>query len=71
MVGWARRCEVVKRLGGTGGSVSEGGIARRRVVDVPSETIASPGVERDTIEAGLSPVNGATIHSVDHVKSTH
>ena len=32
---------------------------KRKVVDVPSESKASPGAERETTVAGLSPVNGA------------
>src|SRR5882762_445453 len=59
VVGWASRWEVVKRLGG----ISAGGIASRKVVDVPKERIASPGVDRATIVAGLSPVNDATMQS--------
>ena len=35
----------------------------KRVVDVPKERMASPGLERETIDDGLSPVNGATIQS--------
>lgn len=35
------------------------------MVEVPSDIIASPDVERAITLAGLSPVNGATIHSVD------
>jgi len=34
-----------------------------KVVDVPSDKIASPGLDRETIEDGLSPVNGATMQS--------
>lgn len=41
-----------------------GGIERRNVVDVPSDNNASPGPESATTEAGLSPVKGATTHSV-------
>ena len=36
----------------------------RRVVDVPRESIISPGDERETIVPELSPVNGETMHSV-------
>lgn len=36
---------------------------RRKVVDVPSESRASPGAERETTVAELSPVNGATIQA--------
>ena len=50
---------MVKRFG----AVSAGGIESRRVVDVPSERMASPGVERATTVAGLSPVKGAIWHS--------
>lgn len=47
-----------------GGMVSEGGgIETSRVVDVPSERIASPGEESVTIVDGLSPVKGATTQS--------
>ena len=49
----------MKRAGG----VSEGDIARRKVVDVPSESTASPGVDSATIVAGLSPVKEATRQS--------
>ena len=41
----------------------EASIDKRKVVDVPSESSASPGAERETTVAGLSPVNGATIHA--------
>jgi hypothetical protein len=61
-VGWARRWDVVRRAGG----VEDGGMARRSVVDVPRERIASPGLESETIDAGLSPVKGATPQSVIH-----
>jgi len=59
-VGCARRWEVINRLG----SVSDGGLERRNVVEVPRERIASPGLERETRVAGLSPVNGPIIHSI-------
>lgn len=36
----------------------------RKVVEVPSDSIASPGVERAIAVAGLSPVKGAIRHSV-------
>ena len=36
----------------------------RKVVEVPSDIIPSPGLERATTLAGLSPVKGATRHSV-------
>lgn len=42
----------------------EGGISRRKVVEVPRESMASPDAEKDAIVAGLSPVNGAIWHSV-------
>lgn len=42
----------------------DGGMESMKVVEVPSDIIASPGVERAITLAGLSPVNGATIHSV-------
>lgn len=45
------------------GGVLEGDIARRKVVDVPSESTASPGVDSATIVAGLSPVKEATRQS--------
>lgn len=54
---------MVNRLGG----VSAGGMESKNVVDVPSESNASPGAERETTVAGLSPVNGATIQSVFYV----
>ena len=54
----------MKRAGGA----SAGGIARRNVVEVPNESTASPGVERATIVAGLSPVKGATMHSENRRK---
>ena len=49
----------MKRFGGS----DVGGMLRRRVVDVPSERMASPGDESATTVAGLSPVNGAMRHS--------
>ena len=49
----------MKRLGG----VSDPGMEKRKVVEVPSERTASPGLESDITVAGLSPVKGATIHS--------
>lgn len=49
----------MKRLGG----VPVGGIESNRVVDVPSERMASPGADRATTVAGLSPVNGAITHA--------
>lgn len=45
------------------GGVSDGGMERRNVVDVPRERSASPGAETATTVAGLSPVNGATTQS--------
>ena len=46
------------------GTVSEGGgMDTSKVVDVPSERIASPGEDNVTIVDGLSPVNGATMQS--------
>jgi len=45
------------------GGVSAGGIERRKVVDVPSDRITSPWAERAITDAGLSPVNGAILHS--------
>lgn len=49
----------MKRAGG----VSAGGMLNRRVVLVPRDSNASPGDERATIVAELSPVNGAIMHS--------
>lgn len=49
----------MNRLGGS----SFGGIERRKVVEVPSDSTASPGPESATTDAGLSPVKGATTHS--------
>jgi len=51
----------VKRFGGS----SEGGMDRRKVVDVPNDNNASPGADNATTVAGLSPVNGTTIHSTN------
>jgi hypothetical protein len=45
------------------GGVLEGGVDKRKVVDVPSESRASPGAERATTVAELSPVNGVTTQS--------
>lgn len=59
VVGCASMCELVVHSGGS----AEGGIDTRRVVEVPSDRMASPGEESDTIEDGLSPVNGATMQS--------
>jgi len=56
-VGCARRCEVVTRFGG----VSEAGMERSRVVEVPRERTASPGAANEITVAGLSPVKGATL----------
>lgn len=36
---------------------------KRKVVEVPSESRASPGAEREITVAGLSPVNGAIIQA--------
>ena len=44
----------------------DGGMENRKVVEVPSDIIASPGVERAIALAGLSPVKGATRHSVSN-----
>ena len=55
VVGCESRWEEVKRFGG----VSVGGMLRRRVVEVPSDRMASPGDESATTVAGLSPVKGA------------
>lgn len=46
------------------GGFVDGGIESKKVVDVPSDIIASLGVERAITLAGLSPVKGAMIHSV-------
>lgn len=51
---------MINRLGG----VSDGGLERRKVVEVPRERMASPGLEKETRVAGLSPVNAPIIHSV-------
>jgi len=45
------------------GALIDGGIDKRKVVEVPRDNRASPGADRDTTVAGLSPVNGATIQS--------
>jgi hypothetical protein len=50
---------VVVQLGGS----LEGGIETKRVVEVPKESIASPGDESITMEEGLSPVKGVTMQS--------
>lgn len=49
----------MKRAGG----VLAGDVASRRVVDVPSERTASPGVDSATIVDGLSPVKEVTRQS--------
>lgn len=54
----------MNRLGGT----LEGGVESRNVVEVPNDRRASPGAERDMTVAGLSPVNGAIMHSGWDVK---
>ena len=54
---------MVNRLG----NISDGRTEIRKVVEVPRERIASPGPERETRVAGLSPVNGPTTHSVCHL----
>ena len=41
--------------------VSETGMERSRVVEVPRERTASPGAASEITVAGLSPVNGATL----------
>lgn len=41
----------------------EAGMDKRKVVDVPSESRASPGAEKETMVAGLSPVNGAIVQA--------
>lgn len=47
-----------------GSTVAEGGgMDTSNVVDVPRERMASPGEDKVTMVDGLSPVNGATIHS--------
>lgn len=58
-MGCERRCDVVNLLGG----MEEGGMESRKVVEVPRERMASPGTDRATTVAGLSPVNGAIMHS--------
>lgn len=42
----------------------DGGMESRKVVEVPSDIIPSPGAERAITLAGLSPVKGAIRHSV-------
>lgn len=54
-----RRCDVMNRFGG----VDADGIASRRVVEVPSDNMASPGVKSPATVVELSSVNGATIQS--------
>ena len=51
---------MVKRTGAS----FVGGMERRRVVEVPRDTMASPGLDKATTVAGLSPVNGAIRQSV-------
>jgi hypothetical protein len=51
---------LVNRFGG----VVAGGTDKRKVVDVPRDSRASPGADTAITEAGLSPVKGATIHSI-------
>ena len=66
VVGWASKWDVVVQTGA--GEVSQGaGIDIRSVVEVPSESTTSPGLECVTIVAGLSPVNGATMQSIHEV----
>ena len=48
------------------GGFADGGMESRKVVEVPSDIIASPGVERAITVAGLSPVKGATRHPVSN-----
>ena len=55
VVGWERRWEVVNRFGAD----SAGGMESRKVVGVPRDRMASPGLESAMTVAGLSPVNGA------------
>ena len=45
------------------GGVDADGIASRRVVEVPSDNMASPGVKSPATVVELSSVNGATIQS--------
>ena len=45
------------------GFMEEGGMESKKVVDVPSERMASPGADRDITVAGLSPVKEAIIQS--------
>ena len=52
------------------GGFAAGGMESKKVVDVPSDIIASPGVERAITLAGLSPVKGATIHSTSSSSSS-
>jgi len=48
------------------GGFADGGIESKKVVDVPRDNIASPGVERAITLAGLSPVKGATRQPVSN-----
>jgi len=43
---------------------------RRKVVDVPSDSKASPGPDNATTEDELSPVKGATTHSEGKISET-
>lgn len=60
VVGCESKWEVVNRFGG----VEVGGMERRRVVEVPRDRMASPGDDKATTVAGLSPVKGAIKQSV-------
>ena len=51
------------------GGFADGGMESKKVVEVPSDSIASPGLDRATTLAGLSPVKGATRHPVSNGSS--
>ena len=50
------------------GASFEGGMSRRKVVEVPRERMASPEAEKDATVAGLSPVKGAIEQSMKGTK---
>ena len=45
------------------GALVDSGSDKRKVVEVPRDSKASPGADRETTVAGLSPVNGAIMQS--------
>lgn len=53
------------------GGFVDGEMESKKVVEVPSDIIASPGVERAITLAGLSPVKGATRHPAPDGLSGH